>query len=776
MRIHEIRVNSYGPLSDIVLRDVGAFTLVFGENESGKTLLLDAILRFMLSRASDRKLFGRLDRVKYDPNGYVDLILDNETHRLPDDGSLPDLLDVHAADLRNVLVVRAGDLQVHEGQDRDYYAEITDRLMGIHREPIRKIRDKLHNIGQITSTGKIMSTQSNNKLGSRVDDANDLLLKIKKLAERSTEFDMIAREVDMLDSIKERSKALQEFELLGQAKKRDQYNSGKQIYSDLENSIEKIDELPLIKQDHYDDWRDAQNSIDDSVEELEETQTTHKVRKQTLEEKRKELKEDNAQLDSLLRKESVIEEIDKTLGQYRENLEITAGRQHVKAILPWSAIVFTALLALAIVGLIFERATVVLMPASIIFGGLLGIVIVALFVARFRAGRQTQAWLKLRLRAAEQDMIVDNIEDLLAVVKKFNVDIKLNRDRVSVSKTAFGITESQLKETQQQIAELEARVKEANRVLTDVKETTGVTTFDALRDDMEKRTKLETSQRELLTKLEERFGKADGSDEDKRQAWRESVDELSSFKQAAKGVVYSEDREEELREQTINLKDSISEIEDNLNDVRGEIAQFASGANRVLMPDEQFPGDTFEDLVLIEKELRKFVEEIEMRAHLAWTAIEIFNDIQDKEEQKAKGLFGEDDIASEYFRSITDGIYKGVMYEPSDGELIVIRSDGDLLRAYTLSSGTYDQLYLATRLSLAHRIFQGKPGFLLLDDPFLTSDRKRLSMQLKILQGLVGEGWQIMYFSVKDEVLAELRSSIDKGIVKISNLSSIYEQ
>ena len=116
MRIHEIRVNSYGPLSDVVLRDVGDFTLIFGENESGKTLLLDAILRFMLSGASDRKLFDRLDRVEHDPNGYLDLILGNETRRLPNDGSLPDLLDVHAADLRNILVVRAGDLQVHEAK------------------------------------------------------------------------------------------------------------------------------------------------------------------------------------------------------------------------------------------------------------------------------------------------------------------------------------------------------------------------------------------------------------------------------------------------------------------------------------------------------------------------------------------------------------------------------------------------------------------------------------------------------------------------------------
>ncbi len=48
MRMKEINIHSYGPLANLSIKDLGDFTLIFGENESGKTLLLDAIIRMMI--------------------------------------------------------------------------------------------------------------------------------------------------------------------------------------------------------------------------------------------------------------------------------------------------------------------------------------------------------------------------------------------------------------------------------------------------------------------------------------------------------------------------------------------------------------------------------------------------------------------------------------------------------------------------------------------------------------------------------------------------------
>jgi uncharacterized protein YhaN len=100
----------------------------------------------------------------------------------------------------------------------------------------------------------------------------------------------------------------------------------------------------------------------------------------------------------------------------------------------------------------------------------------------------------------------------------------------------------------------------------------------------------------------------------------------------------------------------------------------------------------------------------------------------------------------------------------------VVRPSGETLRADQLSTGTFDQLYFATRLALAHRLFGDEPGFLLLDDPFLASDRIRLSNQLEMLAGLSRQGWQILFFSVKDEVaqgFGKLNGEVPGGITAL---------
>jgi uncharacterized protein YhaN len=49
-----------------------------------------------------------------------------------------------------------------------------------------------------------------------------------------------------------------------------------------------------------------------------------------------------------------------------------------------------------------------------------------------------------------------------------------------------------------------------------------------------------------------------------------------------------------------------------------------------------------------------------------------------------------------------------------------------------------------------------------LDDPFVKSDTKRLAKQLGMLLDLSRQGWQVLYFSAKDEVKALLEPAIKK--------------
>ena len=75
-------------------------------------------------------------------------------------------------------------------------------------------------------------------------------------------------------------------------------------------------------------------------------------------------------------------------------------------------------------------------------------------------------------------------------------------------------------------------------------------------------------------------------------------------------------------------------------------------------------------------------------------------------------------------------------------------NDGTLLDALRLSSGTRDQLYFALRLAVC-QVLSGKESVpLILDDPFLTWDSKRMERGLWLLQSLAKER-QIILFTCR---------------------------
>ncbi len=84
-----------------------------------------------------------------------------------------------------------------------------------------------------------------------------------------------------------------------------------------------------------------------------------------------------------------------------------------------------------------------------------------------------------------------------------------------------------------------------------------------------------------------------------------------------------------------------------------------------------------------------------------------------------------------------------------------------------LSGGAYDQLYLTIRISLAEKLLDEEKGFFILDDPFLKSDTERLRRQMELLLDLSQQGWQILYFTAKDEVKNTLQKYIDVGQVAL---------
>ncbi len=161
--------------------------------------------------------------------------------------------------------------------------------------------------------------------------------------------------------------------------------------------------------------------------------------------------------------------------------------------------------------------------------------------------------------------------------------------------------------------------------------------------------------------------------------------------------------------------------------------------------------DTEEELLRLEEELAYLRER---RARLARRAAALELAVAWLERASRETLSGTarrlEEKAGDYISRITDGRYQRVeMDEGSLGIAVWSREKGGLVPPEALSRGTVDQLYLAARLSLAEIICGERRPPLLLDDPFVTFDPRRLERAMRVMRD-IARGWQAVIFTCGD--------------------------
>ena len=112
----------------------------------------------------------------------------------------------------------------------------------------------------------------------------------------------------------------------------------------------------------------------------------------------------------------------------------------------------------------------------------------------------------------------------------------------------------------------------------------------------------------------------------------------------------------------------------------------------------------------------------------------------------------------------TTGHYSRI--EKKENEIIVSDQYGSY-EVGELSTGAREQVLLGLRIGFAARILAGQPLFLILDDAFQHSDWERRENLINELFILANKGWQIIYFTMDDNIrsLFEKRSEkIAKGL------------
>ena len=242
-------------------------------------------------------------------------------------------------------------------------------------------------------------------------------------------------------------------------------------------------------------------------------------------------------------------------------------------------------------------------------------------------------------------------------------------------------------------------------------------------------------------------------------------------------VDHDEEKLEEVKKQKRGKETRLEEVEERLQEHQKTMLDFSERAQQLQFIDEfsNFKLDTeiknLESLENLMKWLNQYVEQIEKDAELSLEAFKIVRELELKEEAKSEELFGKDDQASMIFRDITSGMFEGVNYDSSAGEILVKPShEKNSRKASELSRSEWAQLYTAIRIALGEKLLKGESGFFIVEEPFIHSDTERLLKEFDLLKNLSERGWQTLYFTAKDEVKQGLPKQMDVDIIELKRL------
>lgn len=219
--------------------------LFFGLNESGKTLLVESLIKLLLDGDTDD--FAGIERVTGNPHGFLVVEDGDEPVQVPD-ADYTDLFpeETNGIDIRNAFVIRDCDLRLPERKKdfgrSDYLRDVTDRIMGSQTQKIESVQAQIAEIGNLANkdSSQLMNRKPE-KLKRRRDNAEEL-------ADDLADYIEECREEGVLEQVRKKREAESELEAIerdiaevGKAEKQQTLENGQQLVQQLRAVEEKLE-------------------------------------------------------------------------------------------------------------------------------------------------------------------------------------------------------------------------------------------------------------------------------------------------------------------------------------------------------------------------------------------------------------------------------------------------------------------------------------------------------------------------------------------------------
>ena len=772
MRIKEFFIKRYGPIQERSYTLSHPFNLLAGKNEDGKTLTVDALVKFLLGRQV--KDFGRIiDRVEESPEGYVVIDGGNGKEiKLPGKGDLTSLAAITPSEYRNIFIIRDSDLSI--ARESEFYTTVTNRLTGLRTEELLATKEALREIGKITPGGMFRDVKDE-ALKTRLEGAQGLMGTIDVLAHEMEVKNFDALEAQAVRLQEEREEIEHELERLDEARKRETYEKGMEALTRLTASVEREKQLQGYHEADANAWRDSERDIQYRGEEQAKLTATLRDHEKELKETTKLLKEKTRAFHILEDRKRTIDAVKAELNLLEQKQGAVAERGYRGIISARMGMITAALLAISLLGLIVRPSMSFYIAALLFFVTTLAIVLSQLGQARAEA-RLRGGLARIKKTLAKFAMSADTVTEIYAQLQRFDEHYRSSTDELQeTTRKKENLEQGIVALRTRAIPDVETKIKEAHERLDDIRRRSGAESWQAYQEGLKSRQQHAQSAREAQGILRNLVGLRGETVKDNIIFWQQALKALEQYQGSSPGIAYDEGAITRLKDAKHQTEADLAAVDEEMTALKRRLKEIEREANKILPSEADYLHCTTSvDVGAVRDRLHEFILSHERTRDTVLKVIDIFEDIEAAEREKVAELFGEQSPVSRYFGEITDGLYQTVLFNREKGCIEVRRKDGALLEAAQLSGGAYDQLYLAIRLTLAEKVLEGEKGFFIMDDPFVKADPARLERQLAMLCRIAEGGWQIIYFSAKGEVKEALKRQIRAGEVQYTEIQGIF--
>jgi uncharacterized protein YhaN len=756
MKIKEFLITHYGPLPDRGKIHLSDFNLIYGVNETGKTLTLEALIKLLLGK--NIKDFKNINRVDQEVDGYVIIETKEDNKKLGRKTHLDDILPITSRECRNLFIIRNSDLSIEP--EASFYSQVTNRLTGLQTNRINHLREKILEISELTPGGDFSNRKEDGHLKTRMEESARLLEDIKSLRNEVEEGQIEELErkwICLFDEIKAKEVLKVKFE---EARKRVFYESAASALGKIDEGRKALKDLSAFSEEDFIKWRDAEREIKRvGIKAIEVNKVLAESESQikTIEDA---LKEQENEFKISKNKKEKIDVLRPQLTNLKNRQIEISSESTFTLVNQQSFLVISIMLGLSILGLILKQT-----PVFTILTGVFGVCFFVFMGLQLKSKSSKTSFGKhfaeLRLDLAGLGIKGESIEDFLSEVETFSLKFGEREGDINIKKVEVGTLKNKTRELREKIIpELNKKTEKNAEFIRKIKAATFVDSLKEFSENLEKKEKLEREIEKEERVLEEILGEKDR---------KEKIKELKVFKDKSKDIEFNEKEYDILSKEISSAREKLGESEGKLNILSERFKEIERKANNIFgKTDLRCHG--VRDLENIEKKVRTFIKEKETAREDATVSLGILQEIANEEKTKIREQFGQKSPISKYFSKVTGGLYTSVEFEEKEEKIIVVRKDETTLLPHQLSGGTYDQLYFSIRRALGEKLLEGEKGFFILDDPFIKASHDRLEILIEMLKDISKSNWQVIYFSAKEEIREILGKDKEVTLIELESV------